>query len=478
MTTNLIEVFPDVLIFAVFQFLNVNSMTNLDSAFCNQDLRPTLMGLFVNDDFVLFEDEDDDGDIHEEASVWLCGRQISFGQLKLCGSQFLRVAPELLELLWDDRRLVKLTILQDSEENAIARKNVEGHDQLVAALINKHRRFTSIEIESDGFEASKIFKLVEEALVSRLTSLKLNRNAHKPNNLIKLLSDLCSTLRVLEVGCSIHLPSQLQTLLVKNDQLTELSLQWCKFSSTLVNCLCNLEVLKYVRLGMFYDHSGDVQDCVEELGNACKKWVYFELNGSNFFHGDRLRFCVDKQDEQHHKMYIGDWVNPSTLWLLWFSSKSVKTLTLSSDVRNLSTAFLDDISVRLSALEVLTFDDMLEFSSGLPKLVSKCVCLTTIIIKDCQAAISVDNLLEIFCANKNIVNFTIEQETLTVAGFKKLLEGCRCLQKLQSVACFSEELSIHFERNDELLNKHFKSLNLQLSFYKSEEEEEEEVEEI
>jgi hypothetical protein len=369
-----------------------------------------------------------------------------------------------------------LTILQDSEENAIARKNVEGHDQLVAALINKHRNFTSIEIESNGFEASKIFELVEEALVSRLTSLKLSRNAHKPNNLIKLLSDQCSTLKVLEVGCSIHLPSQLQTLLVKNVQLTELSLQWCKFSSTLVNCLSNLKFLKYVRLGMFYDHIGDVQDYVEELGNACKKWVYFELNGSNFSHGDRCRFCVDKQDELHHKMCIGDWVNPSTLWLLSFSINSVKTLTLSSDVSNMSTAFLDAISVRLPALEILTFDDMLDFSSKLPKMVSKCVCLTTIIIEDCDAVISVDNLLELFCANKNIVNFTIAQETLTVAGFTTLLDGCsKCLHKLKSVACFSEELSIHFERNDELLNKHFESSNLQLSFYKSEEEEEEEI---
>jgi hypothetical protein len=91
-------------------------------------------------------------------------------------------------------------------------------------------------------------------------------------------------------------------------------------------------------------------------------------------------------------------------------------------------------------------------------------------IKDCAAGISVDNLLELVSANKNVVNFTIAQDSLTVTDFHKFLDDCcsRCL-KLKSVACFSDELSIRFKRDDELLNKHFKnSKNLLLSFCKDE----------
>lgn len=121
-------------------------------------------------------------------------------------------------------------------------------------------------------------------------------------------------------------------------------------------------------------------------------------------------------------MYIADWTNPSPLWLHSFSSSSVKTLTL-SHVENLSTAFLDAISVRLPALEVLTFEDMRVFSSELPKMVSECAGLTTINIENC-AGISVDNLLELISANKNVVNVDIDQDTLTVDDFQKFLDGC------------------------------------------------------
>jgi hypothetical protein len=474
MATNLLEAIPEDILFSCFNFLTPSSLTKLDSAFCNEVLRYQLLSLFASKHYVL-------ENVHHEQKfydpfAWLFRRQISFNELILYGSQFVKIAPELMTFHWNDNQM-NLKVLQDKDKSQLKNGLFERDmsSKVMADFINKHPNLTSIEIRSDGFDPHEVFKLVNSHLISKITVLRLPvRSKRFGFTWIRLLSEHCSNLLVLEIDClsRIELTIDLQTLLLKNSRLVVLSLRMIIFRATLVDILSNflkfLKCLTFTR--MFFSGPENLEESFEKLVNVGIKLNYLKIILSEFL-PPTIRFCVDKVDGQHHKLYIEDRSNSSPLWLHSFSSSSVKTLTLFR-AENLSTAFLDAISVRLPALEVLTFEDMRAFSSELPKMVSECAGLTTINIANC-AGISVDNLLELISANKDVVNFTIAQDSLTVAGFQTLLDGCcsRC-PKLKSVACFSDELSTRFKRDDELLNRHFKYSNLLLSFYKSEDEEE------
>jgi hypothetical protein len=394
---------------------------NLDSAFCNWLLRLPLLNLFAANEFVYVHDNEDMECIGKSI-VWLFRRHISFPELMLCGSQVLRVIPELMALHWDDQRLLKLTILQDKDESFSDNSDNNLCNSLVADLINKHQKFTSFEIRSEEFVPGRILQLVDTSSISRLTSLKLPLPLVDLNDvMLEILSEHCSNLVVLEIPGLFDNAStlKLQTLLLKNVYLVELSLLSCAFSTDWIYVLSQLVMLNFLSMNVWIPSKQKLEASIRQLGMVCSKLEYFELKGANVFVTEYVRFYVDKRARHHHKMYISDNSNSSPLWLHSFSSSSVKTLTLFR-AENLTTAFLDAISVRLPALEVLTFEDMRAFSSKLPKMVSECVGLTTINIKDC-AGISVDNLLELISANKDLVNVDIDQDTLTVEDFQKVV---------------------------------------------------------
>ena len=453
---------PDVLIVSCLVFLKAVDLANFDDAFCNFEFRPQLLEIFASDQFVLAVDNADESDINEKSYLWLLKRRISFMELLLCDSQFLRTASNMITLgLFGENALKMLTIVSGKERlfwktNNLAEEDLRSH--FMATFINNHQKFTAIEIESKGFDSHEVFKLIDPIFISSLTSLKLPRRTRK-EGLIRLLTEHCTDLRDLELECfsRINNTKDLRGLLVKNLNLTHVSVSFCTFSSFLVESFSTLVSLKWLRLHVVFI-DGTCEELVRQLETKHSGLDFFELLCfESGLSGKTIGFCVDKQVQHTHKMYLADGKNPSKSWFGLCFGGSVKQLTLSNLMAVDTSEFLAGIHLSLPLLHTLALMDLKAsgvLTSNFCEMIARCAALKTLSVRDCHSY-DVQELAKFCSANKHLASFIIVQKCFTRSDMELFLRKCSTLVNLKSVVCSSEVLKRLFERDEKKLNEHF-----------------------
>jgi hypothetical protein len=453
---------PDVLIVSCLEFLKTIDLTNLDDAFCNFEFRPQLLDFFSGVQFVLNVDDADESEINEESYLWLLNRRISFVELQLCDTQFLRSASNMITLgLFGVNALKVLTIVSGGERLFWKTNNIVEEDlrcNFMATFINNHQKFTSIEIESEGFDSHEVFKLIDPIVLGSLTSVKLPRRPRK-EGLITLLTEHCTDLRDLELQCSsrINNTRDLRALFVKNFNLTHVSVSFCTFSLFLVESFFTLVSLKWLRLHVqFID--GTCEELVRQLETKHSGLDFFELLCfESGLSGKTIGFCVDKQVQHTHKMYLADGKNPSKNWFGLCFGGSVKQLTLSNLMAVDTLKFLSVIPLSFPFLHTLALMDLKAsgvLTSKFCEMIARCAALKTLSVRDCHSY-GVKDFVKFCSANKNLACFIIVQKCFTRSDMKLFLRKCSTLVNLKSVVCSSEVLKRLFERDEKKLNEHF-----------------------
>jgi hypothetical protein len=170
--------------------------------------------------------------------------------------------------------------------------------------------------------------------------------------------------------------------------------------------------------------------------------------------GMSIGFCVDKQVQHTHKMYLADGKNPSKSWFGLCFGGSVKELTLSNLMAISTSKFLSGIHSYLPLLHTLVLRDLEVPVLKLSQMIAQCAALTSLSVRHCPD-FDVEDYAKLCRANPNLVSFCIVEDFIKLNDLELVLRSCMSLPHLKYVVCLSEDLRNIFAGDEKKLNRHF-----------------------